>query len=118
MDVPDAGPEVRERQIVALHRLLAQAPSALHSVALVDAVGERRIQNQPGTLQDQYPNWTVPLGDGAGRMVSVEDLADSASAARLFDAVDAELRSSVPVGIGVSLHTSPWPSPAAATPAA
>ncbi|MFE8934484.1 4-alpha-glucanotransferase [Micrococcus luteus] len=111
VDVPDAGPQVRERQIVALHRLLAQAPSALHSVALVDAVGERRIQNQPGTRQDQYPNWTVPLGDGAGRMVSVEDLADSASAARLFDAVDAELRASVPVGIGVSLHTSPLAQP-------
>ena len=101
----------REAQTVALHRLLAQAPSALHSVSLVDAVGERRIQNQPGTTQDQYPNWTLPLGDREGRMLRVEDLASSASAARLFDAVEEELRASVPVGIGVSLHTSPLAQP-------
>ncbi|TFI20382.1 hypothetical protein E4A41_14175, partial [Micrococcus endophyticus] len=96
---------------VALHRLLAQAPSALHSVSLVDAVGERRIQNQPGTTQDQHPNWTLPLGDREGRMLRVEDLASSATATRLFDAVEEELRASVPVGIGVSLHTSPLAQP-------
>ena len=111
VDVAAAGPGARERQIVALHRLLAQAPSALHSVSLVDAVGERRIQNQPGTTQDQHPNWTVPLGDREGRMVRLEELVAAPSAARLFDAVDAELRASVPVGIGVSMHTSPLAQP-------
>ena len=107
---PD-GAETREDQVVGLHRLLAQAPSALHCVALVDAVGERRIQNQPGTLQEQYPNWTVPLGDPDGRTLTVEDLARTPSVARLYDAVDAELRGAEPVGVVVSLHTSPRAQP-------
>ncbi|MEJ5915245.1 4-alpha-glucanotransferase [Pseudokineococcus sp. 1T1Z-3] len=63
-----------ERQLVdGLHRLLRAAPSRLLGVSLPDAVGERRTQNQPGTY-DQYPNWRVPLGDGAGDPVLVEDL--------------------------------------------
>ena len=41
--------------VEALYRLIARSPSILLSVALVDAVGERRIQNQPGTTGDQYP---------------------------------------------------------------
>ncbi|MDY6055386.1 4-alpha-glucanotransferase [Micrococcus sp.] len=100
-----------QTRVTALHRLLSQAPSALHCVALVDAVGERRIQNQPGTLQEQYPNWTVPLADGAGRLIHTEDLPGLDSAARLFDAVEQELRTSVPVGIAVAFHTSPLAQP-------
>lgn len=107
---PD-GAETREDQVVGLHRLLAQAPSALHCVSLVDAVGERRIQNQPGTLQEQYPNWTVPLGDPEGRTLTVEDLPRTPSVARLYNAVEAELRAAVPVGVVVSLHTSPLAQP-------
>ncbi len=107
---PD-GAETREDQVVGLHRLLAQAPSALHCVSLVDAVGERRIQNQPGTRQEQYPNWTVPLGDPEGRTLTVEDLPRTPSVARLYDAVEAELREAVPVGVVVSLHTSPLAQP-------
>ena len=45
----------------------------LVGVSLADAVGERRAQNQPGT-DKEYPNWKVPLADGAGRVVLVEDL--------------------------------------------
>lgn len=105
------GVETVEDRVVALHRLLAQAPSALHCVGVVDAVGERRIQNQPGTLQEQYPNWTVPLGDADGRVLTVEDLAGTASVSRLFDAVAAELDASVPVGIAVAFHTSPLAQP-------
>ena len=108
-EVPGVGE--RQAQVIALHRLLAQAPSALQSVALVDAVGERRIQNQPGTMQDQYPNWTVPLGDAEGAMLHAEDLPGLPSVARLFDAVDRELTASVPVGIGVAYHTSPLAQP-------
>ena len=63
-----------ERTIEALHRLLAQSPSVLLGVALVDAVGERRVQNQPGTTGALYPNWQVPLAGPDGKPVFLEDL--------------------------------------------
>ena len=59
---------------VALYGYLARTPAALVGVSLADAVGERRSQNLPGTTT-QYPNWRVPLGDGDGRPVLLEDLA-------------------------------------------
>jgi 4-alpha-glucanotransferase len=67
-------PNSEERTIVALHRLLAQSPSVLLGVALVDAVGERRVQNQPGTTEALYPNWQVPLGGPDGKPVFIDDL--------------------------------------------
>jgi 4-alpha-glucanotransferase len=77
--------------VVALHRYLAQAPSMLHGIALVDAVGETRTQNQPGTRQHEYPNWEVPLADAAGRPVLIEDLDAVPGVVRLLDAVHHEL---------------------------
>ncbi len=59
--------------VVALHRLLARAPSHLVGVALTDMVGDRQAQNQPGTDRE-YPNWRLPLTDGSGRPVLLEDL--------------------------------------------
>ncbi|NUL45082.1 4-alpha-glucanotransferase [Cellulosimicrobium funkei] len=79
--------------VVALHRYLAQAPSLLHGIALVDAVGERRIQNQPGTQQHEYPNWEIPLADATGRPVLIDDLDAVPGFARLLDAVHHELNS-------------------------
>src|SRR5262249_61060106 len=58
---------------VALYAYLARTPAALLGVSLADAVGERRPQNLPGTTT-QYPNWCVPLADGDGRPVLLEDL--------------------------------------------
>ncbi len=81
-----------EDVIVALHQLLAQAPSVLLGVALVDAVGERRVQNQPGTTADVYPNWQVPLADDKGRAVLLDDLADSVRFNKLLAAVTESLR--------------------------
>jgi 4-alpha-glucanotransferase len=46
----------------------------LIGVSLADAVGDRRPQNLPGTT-DEYPNWRVPLCDGDGQAVLLEDLA-------------------------------------------
>ncbi|MDY5153973.1 4-alpha-glucanotransferase [Actinobaculum suis] len=64
-----------ERQVIeALHAFMARTAGELQSIALVDAVGERRIQNQPGTHQE-YPNWKIPLADGTENVVLVEDLA-------------------------------------------
>lgn len=68
-ELPDSAP-----LITGLHRFLAQTPSALTCMALVDMVGDRRIQNQPGTTHDQYPNWCVPLTDASGEALLVSDL--------------------------------------------
>jgi 4-alpha-glucanotransferase len=61
-------------QVVALYAYLARTPSALIGVSLPDAVGQRQPQNIPGTT-DEYPNWRIPLADGDGRPVLLEDLA-------------------------------------------
>ena len=104
-------------QVDALHRLLCRAPSALHQVALVDAVGDIRIQNQPGTTQEQHPNWTAALADPDGQVVTLERLSGRRGgtkvadrAARLFDTVDTALRAPR-VGIAVSYHTDPLDQP-------
>jgi 4-alpha-glucanotransferase len=77
----DAG---EQGTITALHRLLGAAPSRLRCMALTDAVGERRTQNQPGTT-DEYPNWRVPLGDPTGQVVFLEDVFTDHRAAELCD---------------------------------
>ncbi len=72
------GPDASERETVeALHRAIRQTPSVLLGVSLADAVGERRAQNQPGT-DAQYPNWKVPLADGSGVLVLLDELFDNA----------------------------------------
>ncbi|MEH0108681.1 4-alpha-glucanotransferase [Tersicoccus sp. MR15.9] len=80
-----------ERTIAALHELLGASPACMIGVSLVDAVGEKRVQNQPGT-KDEYPNWRVPLADADGKAVLVEDLAASRRARSLFAAVAHALR--------------------------
>ncbi|TQK77391.1 4-alpha-glucanotransferase [Rarobacter incanus] len=81
------GPVDLDDTIVALHRYLAMTPSLLQGVALVDLVGERRTQNQPGTDQE-YPNWRVPLTDGTGSEVLLEDIADAPLAGRIAAAMN------------------------------
>ncbi len=72
--LPDDASE--QDTIEALYRLIARSPSVLLGIALVDAVGENRIQNQPGTDETQYQNWRVPLADHKGAAVWVNDLID------------------------------------------
>ena len=75
---------------VALHRAAAASPARLLGIGLGDAVGDRRAQNQPGTDQE-YPNWRVPLTDGAGAPVLIEDLAERAELlAPIMDAIGAQ----------------------------
>ncbi len=81
-----------ERTIEALHRLLAQAPSVLLGVALVDAVGERRVQNQPGTTGALYPNWQIPLAGPDGKPVVLDQLPENPRFNRLLAAVEHSLR--------------------------
>ena len=58
---------------VALYGYLARTPAMLIGVSLAEAVGERRPQNLPGTV-NEYPNWQVPLAGDDGAPVLLEDL--------------------------------------------
>ncbi len=71
--------------VAALHRYLALTPARLLCVALTDAVGDRRTQNQPGTT-DEYPNWRVPLAGPDGRPVPLEEVFSSRRAVGLAQA--------------------------------
>ncbi|MCC2592370.1 4-alpha-glucanotransferase [Tessaracoccus sp. OS52] len=62
-----------EQVMLALHRYLRLTPSKVLQAALVDAVGERRAQNQPGT-HNEYPNWRIPLADSSGEPIWLEDI--------------------------------------------
>ncbi|MFV0430462.1 MAG: 4-alpha-glucanotransferase [Arachnia sp.] len=69
----DAAADDPKQIMLALHRFLVTTPSRVLAVSLADAVGERRTQNQPGTI-DQYPNWRVSLADEAGQRLSLEEI--------------------------------------------
>jgi 4-alpha-glucanotransferase len=71
-----------EETVAALHAYLTLTPARLLSVALPDAVGDRRTQNQPGTT-DEYPNWRVPLAGPAGEPLLLEDIFRSSRATAL-----------------------------------
>jgi 4-alpha-glucanotransferase len=82
------GEQSSERERVeALHRFLTWTPAKLIGVALPDAVGDRRAMNQPGTHLE-YPNWRLPLADGVGRPVLLEDVMASVRAASLARTVN------------------------------
>mgnify|MGYP000202154829 CR=1 FL=1 len=65
-----------EQEIIeAMHCYIAETPAEMLAIALVDAVGDRKSQNMPGT-DTEYVNWRVPLTDGSGDLVLIEDLAE------------------------------------------
>ena len=68
--------------MLALHRFLLRTPSKVLLAGLTDGVGERRAQNQPGTI-DEYPNWRVPLGDESGERITLEEIFESELPRRL-----------------------------------
>ncbi|MEO5876971.1 MAG: 4-alpha-glucanotransferase [Streptosporangiaceae bacterium] len=70
----------------ALHGFLARTPARLIGVSLADAAGERRTQNQPGTVEE-YPNWRVPLGGPDGRDLGLEDLYTDARLRSLIEPI-------------------------------
>ena len=84
LDTADDSADDVAATVTALHRALNAAPSRLRSLALTDAVGERRTQNQPGTV-DQYPNWRVPLAGPDGVPIFLEDVYASDRAAALAE---------------------------------
>lgn len=79
------GAQPSERETVeGLYRYVAQTPSKLVVASLVDAVGDVRPQNMPGTGADLYPNWCVPLCDSNGDEVSIEELPTDERLTSLF----------------------------------
>ncbi|MET1022299.1 MAG: 4-alpha-glucanotransferase [Arthrobacter sp.] len=63
--LPDHGDQDVQDTVEALYAFTALTPSSLLGLALVDAVGETRTQNQPGT-STEYPNWRIPLAGPQG----------------------------------------------------
>ncbi|HEY8590808.1 MAG TPA: 4-alpha-glucanotransferase [Naasia sp.] len=76
-----------EETIVALHRYLTLAPSRLLNIALTDAVGDRRTQNQPGTDESQYPNWQIPLSGPDEKPMLLEDVFESERVRAVVEAI-------------------------------
>ncbi|MFE9461117.1 4-alpha-glucanotransferase [Streptomyces californicus] len=65
-----------EAAVRAVHRFLLRTPALMTGVWLPDTVGDRRPQNLPGTW-DQYPNWRLPIADGEGHPVTLEEITAS-----------------------------------------
>jgi 4-alpha-glucanotransferase len=70
MGLTGLGPDAPvDEVIVAAHRRLAAAPSALVGATLEDALALRRRPNLPGTT-DERPNWSIPLPLPLGEVFS------------------------------------------------
>ncbi|KIH96955.1 4-alpha-glucanotransferase [Streptomonospora alba] len=71
---PDVDPLSDPGSVVAaLHTYLVRTPAHMIGVSLADVVGDRRMQNQPGT-SDAYPNWRIPLTTAEGEPVLLDEL--------------------------------------------
>jgi 4-alpha-glucanotransferase len=68
--------------VLAMHGALAASPCRLVLAAFGDAVGDLRQPNLPGTV-DEYPNWRLPVADGDGTPLSLEQLLTSPGVGRL-----------------------------------
>ncbi|MFH0244322.1 4-alpha-glucanotransferase [Streptomyces sp. HK10] len=90
LDLLPEGPGEEESEIRGLYRFLARTPAKMVGVWLPDGVGDRRPQNVPGTW-DQYPNWRLPVADGDGRPVTLEELVTSPRMRDLLETVYEEL---------------------------
>ncbi len=80
-----------EETVTALYRYLTLTPARLVCIALTDAVGDRRTQNQPGTT-DEYPNWRVPLSGPDSVPLLLEDVRASTRARALAETVGTAIR--------------------------
>jgi 4-alpha-glucanotransferase len=77
--------------IRGLYAYLGRTPSKLLALALPDAVGDVRAQNQPGTT-DEYPNWRVPLAGPDGRRLGLEDVFRDPRACALAEVMKTQVR--------------------------
>jgi len=91
--------------VLAMHAALAASPCRIVLAALGDAVGDLRQPNLPGTV-DEYPNWRLPVADGAGRPQGLEELLDDPGTARLATLLNEGIRRWT-VGSAASAPTAP-----------
>lgn len=70
--------------VLSLHKALVASPCRVVLASLADAIGDLRQPNLPGTV-DEYPNWRLPLADGGGRLLSLEEVLASDGVRRLTD---------------------------------
>ena len=77
--------------VLAMHGALVEAPCRLVLAAYGDAVGDVRQPNLPGTI-DEYPNWRLPVADGSGRSLLLEELLASPGVRRLTALLDDGLK--------------------------
>jgi 4-alpha-glucanotransferase len=68
--------------VLAMHAALVESPCIVVLAAFGDAVGDLRQPNLPGTI-DEYPNWRLPVADGTGRPLMLEELLDAPGVRRL-----------------------------------
>lgn len=73
--------------VLAMHAVLAASPCRVVLAALGDAVGDLRQPNLPSTV-DEYPNWRLPVADGSGRPLGLEELLASPGVRRLAALLD------------------------------
>ncbi|MCF6390069.1 4-alpha-glucanotransferase [Mycobacterium sp. MBM] len=85
-----ADPDIDEI-VRGLYAYLGRTPSKLLALALPDAVGDVRAQNQPGTT-DEYPNWRVPLAGPDGRRLGIEDIFGDPRANALAQVMKTQVR--------------------------
>ena len=97
VDLPGVDPV--QAEVLGLYHFLTRTPSRMICVALVDAVGDLRVQNQPGTDRE-YPNWQIPLSGPQGRPVSLEDLFSLQRPMRLAAVLNGWSVPHAPWGIG------------------
>ncbi|HSL36277.1 MAG TPA: 4-alpha-glucanotransferase, partial [Arthrobacter sp.] len=88
--LPEPAHQDVQATVEALYAFTTLTPSSLLGVALVDAVGETRTQNQPGT-STQYPNWRIPLAGPRGPV-----LLDALQADPGFRSLVGTIRSALP----------------------
>lgn len=85
-------PSVRE-VVEALHRYVARArPPHGGSLALVDAVGDRRPRTCPAPAASTRESWCVPLCDAEGSEIHVEDLPGDVRFDALLDIMEQDVR--------------------------
>jgi 4-alpha-glucanotransferase len=71
---PDNGyPVAQEDIVLGLYEWLGRTPARLLGGSLSDVVGDVRQPNLPGTI-DEYPSWLLPIADGEGRPLLLEDI--------------------------------------------
>jgi len=68
--------------VLAMHAALVASPCRIVLASYADAVGDLRQPNLPGTVA-QYPNWQLPVADGSGTALTLEQVLTASGVRRL-----------------------------------